>query len=173
MAFHRVASSGYCCTVQLREEPDGTLTRLAGERPLVDPDGVPVRLQCSEAQEQARACRQLPGDVIATPGILTMPPGCDDALAEAGLGGVEDNPPLRIDELDGDLVDLWQYQCFLPPRDQDFDGLGDACDLCPFVWDPENVQYIDGNGRLWPKEGAYCNGDYAPDLVCGGQVQED
>jgi hypothetical protein len=172
MAFHRVSSSGYCCTVELVEEPDGTLVSLVSNRPIVDPDGVPVRLDCSEAQEQARQCRKLPDDVAATPGVLRMPPGCDTALAEAGLVGPEDNPRLRLDEVGGDLVELWSYQCFLPPRDQDHDGLGDACDLCKFVWDPENVQYIDATGRVWPMEGAYCNGEYAPDAVCEAQDAE-
>lgn len=173
MAFHRVAVSGYCCTVELREEADGTLTDLTGGRTLVDPDGVPVRRDCNEQQEQARQCRRLPSAVVATPGVLALPPGCEAALADAGLSGSQDNPPVRIDEVDGDLVALWEYQCLLPPRDQDLDGVADACDLCPFGWDPENVQYVDANGRLWPKEGAYCNGDYAPDLVCAEVEGED
>lgn len=172
MAFHRVASSGYCCTTELQLEADGTLTTRAG-RTLVDPDGVLVRIDCSEAEEAARQCRPLPDDVAATPGMLELPPGCDAALAEAGLAGPQDNPPLRIDEVGGDLVALWGYQCFLPPRDQDYDGLGDACDLCPFAWDPENVQYIDATGRLWPMEGAYCNGEYAPDQLCAEAEGED
>jgi hypothetical protein len=166
MAFHRVSSSGYCCTVELREEPDGTLVELAGGRALADPDDVPVRRDCSEAQQAARQCRKLPDDVAATPGMLEVPPGCDAALAAAGLAGPEDNPPLRLDEVDGDLVALWAYQCFLPPRDQDHDGIGDICDLCEFAWDSENVQYVDATGRLWPMEGAYCNGAYSPDELC-------
>ncbi|MCX4245678.1 thrombospondin type 3 repeat-containing protein [Paraliomyxa miuraensis] len=170
MAFHRVASSGYCCTVQLREEPDGSIFSVAEQRAVLDPDGVPVRIDCSEQDEQARVCRRLPAALAATPGMLTMPPGCTEALAAAGLVGPEDNPPVRLDEVGGDLVALWGYQCFLPPRDQDYDGVGDACDLCPFSWDPENVQYVDANGRLWPKEGAYCNGEYAPDVVCADDV---
>jgi hypothetical protein len=173
MAFHRVASSGYCCTAQLREEPDGTLTRLAGGRMLVDPDGVPVRLDCSEAQEQDRQCRKLPDSVAATPGVLTLPPGCDEALAEVGLSGAEDNPPVPLDEVDGDLAALWAYQCFLPPRDQDYDGVGDVCDLCEFAWDPENLQFIDANGRLWQQAGAYCNGAYAPDQVCADEQEDE
>jgi len=173
MAFHRVSSSGYCCTVELREEPDGTLTSLAGNRAIVDPDGVPVRRDCSEGQEAARQCRKLPDSVAATPGMLEMPPGCDAALAAAGLAGPADNPALRPDEVGGDLVELWSYQCFLPPRDQDHDGLGDICDLCEFAWDPENKQYVDATGRLWPMEGAYCNGAYLPDNVCAEQDGED
>lgn len=173
MAFHRVAVAGYCCTVELREEPDGTLVSLAGGHALVDPDGVPVRRDCSEADESARTCRSLPDDVAATPGMLQMPPGCEAALAEAGLAGPEDNPPLRLDEVGGDLVELWSHQCFLPPRDQDHDGLGDICDLCEFAWDPENLQYVDATGRLWPMEGVYCNGAYAPDEVCAEQDGED
>jgi hypothetical protein len=173
LAFHRVSSGGYCCTVELRQEPDGTLTDLADGRTLADADGVLVRLDCSEAEQTARQCRKLPDSVAVTPGVLVLPPGCDEALADAGLLGPEDNPSLRIDEVGGDLAALWGYQCFLPPRDQDHDGLGDICDLCEFTWDPENLQYVDSTGRLWPMEGAYCNGAYAPDLVCAEVDGED
>ena len=166
MAFRRVASSGYCCTVQLEEQGDGTLLEVATGRVLEDPDGLFVRLDCTEAQEQAQQCRRLPSDVIEMPGILTMPPGCDEALADAGMAGPEDNRALRLEDVGGDLVELWAAQCFLPPRDQDYDGVGDACDLCEFAYDPENTQYVDDFGKLWPKDGAFCNGAYLPDLLC-------
>jgi hypothetical protein len=51
----------------------------------------------------------------------------------------------------------------LPQADQDFDGLGDVCDLCTFAFDPDNAKYIDDDGRLWESNGAYCNGDYLCD----------
>ena len=165
MAFVPVSAAGACCTVSLREEADGSLTDLLTRRTLLDPDGLPVRIDCSEAQELARECRALPGDVLEAPGLLVPPPGCTEALAEAGIA-MEDNVPLTLEEVGGDLVELWSYRCLLPPRDQDHDGVGDACDLCDFAFDPENTQYVDTNGRLWPQDGAYCNGDYAPDVVC-------
>ncbi len=165
MAFHEVSSSGYCCTLQLREESDGTLTSLADGRTVLDPDGLPVRLDCTEAQELALQCRSLPDDVRSRPGVLTLAPGCDEALAAAGMDGPADNVALRPEDVGG-LVPLWEARCLLPPRDQDHDGVGDACDLCEYMWDPQNQQYIDALNKLWPREGAFCNGMYAPDQVC-------
>ncbi|MEM9458396.1 MAG: thrombospondin type 3 repeat-containing protein [Myxococcota bacterium] len=172
LAFHAVASSGYCCTVQLREEADGTLTDVVTGRTLRDPDGVLVRRDCTEVQARAGQCRRLPEDVAATPGVLQLPPGCEQALAEAGLSGPEDNGPVDIEELGGDRDALWGMLCLLPPRDQDHDGVGDACDLCEFAWDPENLPYVDANGRVWPKDGALCNGEYAPARVCADDIDD-
>jgi len=166
MAFYPVSVSGYCCTVQLEAQPDGGLLNRVTGRVLVDPDGVPVRVTCSEAQQDADECRRLPGDVATAPGMLVPPPGCDEALEGAGLSGPEENRPVQLEDVGGDLVALWDARCLLPPYDQDYDGVGDACDLCTFAWDPENTQFVDENGRLWPKDGAYCNGEYRPDLVC-------
>jgi hypothetical protein len=57
--------------------------------------------------------------------------------------------------------------CLLPQFDQDHDGIGDDCDLCQFDFDPENLQYIDDDGKVWPNDGRYCNGDYSLDVMCG------
>lgn len=166
MAFRRVSSSGYCCTLALDVAEDGSVTDRNSGEALFDPMGLPVRVDCSEAEQEARQCRRLPSDVQQMPGVIELPPGCDEALAEAGLDGHEDNVAVTLADVGGDLAALWDFQCLLPPRDQDFDALGDACDLCPFAFDPENTQYVDETGRLWPKDGAFCNGEFAPDVVC-------
>jgi hypothetical protein len=155
MAFYTEIAEGMCCTVALVEE-GGELLHATTGAPLVDPDGLPVRLLCSPQQVDARECRVLPPAVAATPGILTLPPGC----AEAGtvIDGVE---------LEGGLAEYWSYRCELPQLDQDFDGLGDRCDFCPFAFDPDNIAYIDDEGRVWPLDGQYCNGAYSADAQCG------
>jgi len=154
-AFYPVAASGWCCTVSYR-----------GDDVLFDPDGVPLRVDCSAEQEAAEECRKIPAALAAVPGILSMPVGCELALADAGLT-VETNLPLGPEDVGG-LGELSSYACKLPPLDQDFDGLGDACDLCELAFDPENLAYIDANGMVWPNDGKYCNGPYAIENVCMG-----
>ncbi|MCH9685243.1 MAG: thrombospondin type 3 repeat-containing protein [Deltaproteobacteria bacterium] len=93
---------------------------------------------------------------IDEPGVLTLPPGCDAALVAAG---VNQATALRPEDVGG--VDaLWSFACFLPQWDHDYDSIGDACDLCPFAYDPDNTPYVDVNGMEWPSDGAFCNGDY-------------
>ncbi|HWB74099.1 MAG TPA: thrombospondin type 3 repeat-containing protein, partial [Nannocystaceae bacterium] len=53
LAFHRVSVEGSCCTTLLIQDGDALYER-ATNRPLVDPDGLPVRLVCSDA-----SCRAL------------------------------------------------------------------------------------------------------------------
>ncbi|MEM9459250.1 MAG: thrombospondin type 3 repeat-containing protein [Myxococcota bacterium] len=168
-SFYEVSANGYCCTVALFPGEDGDLfvnlpPRDDGvpqqPKKLEDPDGTPVRLTCSEADEMAGNCRALETSVAEAPGIITPPAGCEEALA-----GVDprDNRKLTIDDFEGDANALWDTMCFLPQFDQDYDGLGDKCDLCEFDFDPENLPFIDGNGRVWPTDGKFCNGDYSID----------
>lgn len=110
-------------------------------------------------------CRQLRPGQAATPGILVPPPGCADALATAGTTALENTlAPLTPDDFASEpnpLDALWQHQCFRPQRDPDFDGLGDPCDLCPSVYDPDNTPYVAADGTLHQDAGQYCNGPFA------------
>lgn len=130
LAFYDVAVGGYCCT-----------TFYQGQA-LSDPDGNPL------------SADDLPAD---TPGLIALPPGCDAALAEAGVSAATRLAPADVGGLDA----LWDYVCLLPSWDQDLDGIPDECDLCSFAFDPNNTPYTDANGMLWPNDGAYCNGDYS------------
>ncbi len=165
LAFYEVAVGDRCCTVQLVETPEGLINAQTG-RPLRDPDGIPIFATCDELDELSGTCRPLPASVASMPGVLEPPPGCEEALADAGYASAIDNPALVPADFDGDLDALWGALCFLPQRDQDYDGLGDDCDLCTFAFDPQNLAFIDVNGKLWPRDGRYCNGDYSPDNVC-------
>jgi hypothetical protein len=165
MDFFEVSVNGACCTVSLVENETGDLVYAVTDTPLLDPDGVPVRVECSFDDEQASTCRLLPPSVAASPGILVPPPGCDEALAHAGLT-VDQNPRIGLSDVDGSIDALWAARCTLPQRDQDFDGLGDACDFCDFAFDPDNAVYIDEEGEVWDGYGKYCYGDYDPEVVC-------
>lgn len=93
---------------------------------VVDP-ALPLRRDCSESDEQV-LCRGVPDSVSSRPGVGVLPRGCAEVgdpltLASPGIS--------RHDDLD-------KFAGRLPPRDQDFDGLGDACDLCPRAFDPDN-----------------------------------
>lgn len=164
-AFYEVASQGYCCTTLIVDTADGLVNAIT-ERPIVDPDGIPVTIDCSEADEISDVCRPLPMFSASAPGVLVAPPGCDEALAAAGYGDPSENPKLGLADVGGDLDALWDNLCLLPQLDQDFDAVGDTCDLCPFVFDPNNRAFIDDFGKVWPKDGAVCNGEYSIDARC-------
>jgi hypothetical protein len=170
--FFPVAANGNCCTVAMLESPDtGNLIDAITGLEISDPDGLPVRIVCSQAEQDAMACRKLPSSVADRPGVLTPPPGCEDALVDAfGSADATLNTRLDIDspEIAGDANALWGQLCFLPQFDQDYDGLGDLCDLCKFDFDPQNLPFIDANGKVWPKDGKYCNGEYSVENKCGG-----
>jgi hypothetical protein len=159
----------------------GSCTPLRAPHPDSFVETLPVRTAelCSQEQvDGVWACRQLPSPVASRPGILVPPPGCDEALATAGITALENLlAPLTHEdfEADPDPFDaLWQNLCFLPQFDQDYDGLGDSCDLCPFAFDPENKQFLDEDtGRLHPTFGAYCHGDYEPDNICDAVGRPD
>ncbi len=153
ISFYPVSVNGWCCTTQVE--------RFGGLLPS-DPDGVPITEDCTAMQEQLGQCRVLPPSALAVPGLIVLPPGCDDALAEAGLTVTTHN---HI-PLDTEPDQMWASACRVPSLDQDFDGIADTCDLCPFAFDPNNAPYADDNGSLWPNDGKYCNGAYAPSRTC-------
>ncbi len=170
---HPVAVEGACCTVELVADASGDLYRAAGCTdpdaapdacmPLIAPDRsnpgahIPVRIRdaCDESQENNFECVALPTEVEGTPGVLTLPTGCTEALDTAGLSAVEN---LMVEP--GSLETPWDATCRRPQFDIDFDGLGDVCDLCYYGFDPSNQAYVDEDGRLWPDDGEVCNGDF-------------
>ena len=176
-SFYEISANGYCCTVALFEDEQGNLQinlppRADGvdqpPKPLLDPDLRPVRVDCDEEIDDS--CRKLPTSVALAPGILIPPAGCEEALAGTDP---RDNRKLTADDFNDDLEALWSTMCFLPQFDQDYDGLGDKCDLCEFDFDPENQPFIDGNGRVWPDNGKYCNGEYSIDSKPACQDDSD
>jgi hypothetical protein len=167
IGFFPVAVEGLCCTTLLVEQDGGLALRWEDGRALVDPAGLPVSADCSGA-----GCRALPEISALTPGVLMLPPGCDAALEAAGMT-VADNRPASVDDVQGDLDALWNMQCRMPPLDQDYDGLADACDLCEFAFDPSNETYVDEEGRRWPNDGAVCSGANSLAAQCEDEIGDD
>ncbi|NVB36859.1 thrombospondin type 3 repeat-containing protein [Pseudenhygromyxa sp. WMMC2535] len=153
IGFYDVAVDGRCC-----------VTLYPGDGELHTPLGVPVVRECSEADEQQGLCTSLTGPTLATPGAVELPPGCEQALADAGVDAAT---ALTLTDVGDDPLALWSHACLLPQHDQDFDGVGDACDLCMFAFDPSNTIYVDEQAMAWPNAGAACNGAFSPTLVRG------
>ncbi|MEM6990252.1 MAG: thrombospondin type 3 repeat-containing protein [Myxococcota bacterium] len=132
--------------------------------PLLAPDPnnagalLPVRTSCSAAEQATSECLALPAAVAATPGVLTPPAGCADALADQGLSAV-DNLTRALHDVESTLSQGGS-RCALPPSDPDFDGVGSSCDLCALAFNPGQAIYVDRNGTEWPNDGALCNGPY-------------
>lgn len=132
---------------------------------MCSPEGVPVQQNCENPPEVGVApvpdgvtCLPVPTNALSRVGVVTLPPGCDEALAAAGITA-EENVRLGLDDFDGDVVAMWSKQCFDPQWDQDYDGVGDAgaaLDLCPFHYDPENRPFIDETGAISLMVGAVC-----------------
>jgi hypothetical protein len=179
ITFMEVAVSGMCCTTMY--PGDGVYVQTMQDdwvcEGLCDPDGFPITRDCADEAipgqdvPDGSKCRLLPPAVASLPGMLELPPHCDDALEAAQLCAPSpannfscgDLPPDEINRQltladigDDDL--LWNEMCSLAQWDQDFDGLGDTCDLCPFAFDPYNEPYVDDYGVLWPDAGAACSG---------------
>ncbi|MCY1007086.1 thrombospondin type 3 repeat-containing protein [Nannocystis pusilla] len=62
-----------------------------------------------------------------------------------------------------DLATLWASFCLMPQSDQDFDGVGDVVDLCPWSFDPVNTVYVDDANMQWENYGEFCQGEYSPE----------
>lgn len=200
IAFYtKVAPSGACCTTVfqegiidaprlaasgeplLSEEVESLLEQwrmdveqwamsMMGDAP-PSPIFVPLKADCGG--ETPDKCRQLPDKVKARPGVLNLPDGCDGPgmplnLNSTGVDGVT---------IGGDANKLYQYMCTMPQFDQDFDGVGDKCDLCPYAFDPDNSLYKDANNKVWPSYGKYCRGVWDPEVAprlltkCGDEAE--
>ncbi|MBL9106943.1 MAG: thrombospondin [Myxococcales bacterium] len=159
LAFYSESANGQCCVMLFDEAAtffDPGYAKLDEDDPSVctvmDP-AVQLKLDCPEDQENV-TCRKIPDSVANTPGVGRLPAGC------SGIGEPLD---LNSPGINGDSDKLHQYACLMPQFDQDFDGVGDKCDLCPYAFDPNNEFYKDQNNKLWPNIGKFCRGEYDPE----------
>jgi hypothetical protein len=173
LAFYEVSAHGYCCVTTLPADGEKFDPSL--------PVPLPILRDCPSS-EDGRTCRPFPDSILEYSGIGVLPAGCAEALEEAKRCDPHDSvclmkegfgPNRRLnvrdeagDDFIADPAKLWSKLCFLPPSDQDADGIADECDLCPFAFDPRNERYTDANGVTWATYGKFCNGDYDPAKSC-------